>query len=87
MAAFNEVGCTGWGRVDFMTGEDGNPPIGIGRECTIRNAILDLDARIGNGVQLVNEGGLDEVDAENYAIRGGVIVVPRGAAIPDGTII
>ncbi len=24
-AAFNELGCTGWGRVDFMTGEDGNP--------------------------------------------------------------
>lgn len=24
-AAFNELGCTGWGRVDFMTGEDDNP--------------------------------------------------------------
>ena len=27
MAAFNEVGCSGWGRVDFMTGEDGNPQV------------------------------------------------------------
>ena len=25
IAAFNEVGCTGWGRVDFMTGDDGKP--------------------------------------------------------------
>ena len=25
LAAFNEVGCSGWGRVDFMTGEDGQP--------------------------------------------------------------
>jgi D-alanine-D-alanine ligase len=25
IAAFNEIGCSGWGRVDFMTGEDGNP--------------------------------------------------------------
>jgi D-alanine-D-alanine ligase len=25
IAAFNEVGCSGWGRVDFMTGDDGNP--------------------------------------------------------------
>jgi len=26
-AAFNEVGCTGWGRVDFMTGDDGKPQV------------------------------------------------------------
>jgi D-alanine-D-alanine ligase len=26
-AAFNEVGCSGWGRVDFMTGEDGKPQV------------------------------------------------------------
>lgn len=26
-AAFNEVGCTGWGRVDFMTGNDGQPQV------------------------------------------------------------
>jgi len=25
MAAFAELGCTGWGRVDFMTGADGRP--------------------------------------------------------------
>ena len=25
LAAFNELGCTGWGRVDFMTGADGQP--------------------------------------------------------------
>jgi D-alanine-D-alanine ligase len=26
-AAFNEVGCTGWGRVDFMTGDDDKPQV------------------------------------------------------------
>jgi len=25
IAAFNEIGCSGWGRVDFMTGDDGQP--------------------------------------------------------------
>lgn len=25
VAAFDELGCTGWGRVDFMTGSDGQP--------------------------------------------------------------
>lgn len=27
VAAFREVGCSGWGRVDFMTGDDGKPQI------------------------------------------------------------
>jgi len=27
IASFNEVGCTGWGRVDFMTGDDGRPQV------------------------------------------------------------
>jgi len=27
IAAFNELGCSGWGRVDFMTGEDGQPQV------------------------------------------------------------
>jgi D-alanine-D-alanine ligase len=27
VAAFNEVGCTGWGRVDFMTGDDDQPQV------------------------------------------------------------
>ena len=27
IAAFNEVGCSGWGRVDFMTGDDGQPQV------------------------------------------------------------
>jgi D-alanine-D-alanine ligase len=27
VAAFTELGCSGWGRVDFMTGEDGQPQV------------------------------------------------------------
>jgi len=27
VAAFNELGCSGWGRVDFMTGDDGAPMV------------------------------------------------------------
>jgi D-alanine-D-alanine ligase len=27
LAAFNEIGCSGWGRVDFMTGDDGQPQV------------------------------------------------------------
>lgn len=61
--------------------------IGVGENCEIRNAICDLDVRIGDGVQLVNKDGVDEFDGENYMIRGGIIVVPKGATIPPGTVI
>jgi len=27
IAAINELGCSGWGRVDFMTGDDGQPQV------------------------------------------------------------
>jgi D-alanine-D-alanine ligase len=27
IAAFNELGCSGWGRVDFMTGDNGQPQV------------------------------------------------------------
>ncbi|MCG3133895.1 MAG: Glucose-1-phosphate adenylyltransferase [Planctomycetes bacterium] len=66
---------------------DAAVPMGIGRDCVVKNAIIDLDARIGDGAQLVNARGVDHEDADNYAIRGGVIVVPRNATIPPGTII
>lgn len=62
-------------------------PIGIGRDCVVKNAIVDLNARIGDGAKLVNAKGVQEADADEYCIRGGVIVVPRGATIAPGTVI
>lgn len=62
-------------------------PLGVGEGCEIRNAIVDLNARIGAGAKLVNAKGIQEHDADNYCIRGGVIVVPRDAVIPPGTVV
>ncbi len=61
--------------------------IGVGEGCVIRNAIVDLDARIGRGSKLMNAAEVQEFDAENYSIREGIIVVPKGAVIPPGTTI
>jgi glucose-1-phosphate adenylyltransferase len=65
----------------------GRPPIGVGDGCSIENAILDKDCRIGRNVRII--GGPDRADAEgeNYVIRDGVIVIPRGAVVPDGATI
>jgi glucose-1-phosphate adenylyltransferase len=65
----------------------GLPPIGIGHGCEIRNAIIDKNARIGNGVRLINTRGVRDERTDQYCIVGGIIVVPKNAVIPDGTVI
>lgn len=77
------------GATHFVTHseESSEIPLGVGANCQIRRAIIDLDARIGHGSKLVNASNVEEADAENYSIRGGIIVVPRGAVIPPGTVI
>ncbi|MGI8432408.1 MAG: glucose-1-phosphate adenylyltransferase [Chthoniobacterales bacterium] len=62
----------------------GMPPIGIGRNCVIDRAIIDKNARIGDGVVITPEGKPNDVDAENYYIRDGIVVVPKDAVIPAG---
>ena len=65
----------------------GEIPIGIGRDCHVRNAIVDFNARIGDGCRLTNEAGLSDAETENWCIRDGVIVVPKNAVLPPGTVI
>jgi len=67
--------------------DDERIPIGIGRDCVIRNAILDFNARIGDHCRLVNADGVQHADGDSYSIREGIIVVHKNAAIPPGTVI
>ena len=60
------------------------PPIGIGRNCVIDRAIIDKNARIGDGVVITPEGKPPRLDAGNYFIRDGIVVVPKDAVIPVG---
>jgi glucose-1-phosphate adenylyltransferase len=78
----------------FETGGDlqrnrdaGIPDIGIGADSEVRNAIIDKNARIGRGVRLVNAGGVAAESAENHVIVNGIIVIPKNAVIPDGTVL
>ena len=59
----------------------------IGENCLIERAIIDKNASIGNNVQLVNKKHLRHLDGDDLFIRDGIIVVPRGAVIPDGFVI
>jgi glucose-1-phosphate adenylyltransferase len=68
---------------------DGADPIprGVGHDCHIRNAIIDFNARIGDGCRLLNADGVENADGEDWCIRDGIIVVPKNAVIPPGTVI
>jgi glucose-1-phosphate adenylyltransferase len=65
----------------------GLPRIGIGRNTRIENAIVDRNARIGDGVVLTPAGKPAQVDHEHYFIRDGIVIVPRNGVVPHGTII
>jgi glucose-1-phosphate adenylyltransferase len=65
----------------------GSPPLGIGHRCHIEGAIIDKNARIGEEVVITPDGKAQNVDAEYYCVREGVVVVPRGVVIPPGTLI
>jgi glucose-1-phosphate adenylyltransferase len=67
----------------------GTPRVGIGEGSIVRRAIIDKNARIGAGSRLLNEAGVVEAESEDksYYIRDGIIIVPKNAIIPDGTVI
>ncbi|HZL12866.1 MAG TPA: glucose-1-phosphate adenylyltransferase [Verrucomicrobiae bacterium] len=66
---------------------EGKPRIGIGANCKIENAIIDKNARIGNDVTISPAGKPDSVDHELYFIRDGIVIIPKNAVIPNGTVI
>ena len=59
-------------------------PVGIGRDVVLDRVIVDKNARIADGVRLVNEAGVDHADGDGYYIRNGIIIVPKGALVKPG---
>jgi glucose-1-phosphate adenylyltransferase len=67
--------------------EKGLPKLGVGDRCYIKNAILDKNCRIGNDVRI--NGGLHLQNTEHslYVIKEGIVVIKKGAVLPDGFVI
>jgi glucose-1-phosphate adenylyltransferase len=64
------------------------PDIGIGRGTTIRRAIIDLNTRIGRYCKIgLGDTPREDGDYDGYSVRDGIIVIPKGEVLPDGTII
>jgi glucose-1-phosphate adenylyltransferase len=67
--------------------EIGMPKLGIGDNCDINNAILDKNCRIGNNVRISGGTHLEDRDDPLYTIKDGIVVVKKGAVLPDGFVI
>jgi glucose-1-phosphate adenylyltransferase len=66
--------------------ENNIPNYGIGEGTMIRGAIIDKNARIGKCCRIgVDNSDRHDGDFDGYAIRDGIIVILKGAVIPDGT--
>jgi glucose-1-phosphate adenylyltransferase len=65
----------------------GIPDFTVGEGSIIERAILDKDCRVGKNVHIVNRRNLVDDEGENYVIRDGIVVIPRGMIVPDGTVI
>jgi glucose-1-phosphate adenylyltransferase len=67
--------------------QQGAPPMGVGPGTVIERTIVDKNARIGAGVRITPDGKPSEVDGRNFYVRDGIVIIPKNAVIPDGTLI
>jgi glucose-1-phosphate adenylyltransferase len=65
----------------------GVPPLGIGEGSVVEKAIIDKNARVGRGVRILNAAKVQEADGFGHYVRDGIVIVPKGGIIPDGTVI
>jgi len=68
---------------------DNTPPqaIGIGSNCQIQGAIIDKNASLGEGVIIKPFPRGTEIETDNWVVQDGVVVIPKNAVLPPGTII
>ncbi|MBL0270589.1 MAG: glucose-1-phosphate adenylyltransferase [Chitinophagaceae bacterium] len=65
----------------------GYPLLGVGDRCYIKNAILDKNVRIGNDVRINGGVHLENTDHALYTVKDGIVVVKKGAILPNGFVI
>jgi len=67
--------------------QKGIPKIGIGDRCYFKNTIVDKNCRIGNDVRINGGQHLTNTDHALYAVKDGIVVLKKGAVLPDGFVI
>jgi glucose-1-phosphate adenylyltransferase len=62
-------------------------PIGIGKNCVVKNAIIDKNVRIGDNVVISPEGKPENDQQALYWMRDGIVCIPKNTVIPSGTVL
>jgi len=62
----------------------GVPLLGIGNDNFIQNAILDKNCRIGDNVRINGGPHLENTDQPLYTVKDGIVVIKKGAILPNG---
>jgi glucose-1-phosphate adenylyltransferase len=65
----------------------GIPKIGIGERCYIKDAIIDKNCRIGDDVRINGGKHLENTDHPLYSVKDGIVVVKKGAILPNGFVV
>jgi glucose-1-phosphate adenylyltransferase len=69
------------------TNREDEIPTGVGTDCIIEGAILDKNIRMGPGCVVRPFPRGTNYDTENWVIRDGIVIFPKGVSIPAGTVI
>jgi len=62
-------------------------PMGIGKNCVIKQTIVDKNVRIGDNVIISPEGKPENEQTDLYWIRDGIMVIAKNTVIPSGTVL
>jgi glucose-1-phosphate adenylyltransferase len=76
---------------DYFDPVDESPehdiPLGIGANCKIEGALIDKNARLGEGITIRPFPRGTEIEGAQWCVRDGIVVIPKNTAIAAGTII
>ncbi len=65
----------------------GGLPLGLGEGCHVEGAIIDKNARLGPGVRILPFPPGSEVEARDWVVRDGIVVIPKNTVLAPGTVI
>jgi glucose-1-phosphate adenylyltransferase len=77
--------------IDFyqsMKDMETNPKLillGIGENCHIENTIIDKNVKIGDNCTIKGGNHLEDSETDTHCVRDGIVIVRKGAVIPDNT--
>jgi glucose-1-phosphate adenylyltransferase len=83
------MGCDYYETIDQINEKTnaGKPILGIGERCIIEDAIVDKNCSIGNDVVIRGGAHLEKTDHPLYTIKDNIVVIKKGAVIPNGFVI